>query len=306
MNDGLVLPGRDGWLFLKEGSNRSFSYLTGAEPITPAVAARWKHTVHLRSQIFPGCLHLICPEKLAVFPQFAPGVNLDDTRLGLVLGQKASVFYPATILGEIDDVFGATYSKTDTHMNDLGAWRAVQLVLPEMGINVDFSAEWKTISILGDLGMKMIPQIRSDKLVLDNPMPVRVSDNGLQNRGRMILFHNEDALKRKLLIFGDSFSGINLARMFANFVSDTLFVHSLSADYQIVWKFKPDLILFEMAERFLRDLPSDGAMIEKLIVEKMLTERASRTKIAEWRAGADTATSAYIDWELIDFLTSGT
>jgi hypothetical protein len=276
--------------------------LTGVEPINATATDKWKQTLAQRKQLFPDCVHLICPEKLAVLSDFAPKVTLDPDRLACVLGHQAKVIYPVAELAVQDDTLGASYSKTDTHFNDLGALRCVQLVLSEMSVSHDYDPQWRSISILGDLGMKMEPQIRSKKTVMQNHQVVEMSENGLQNRGRMMSFHNPQALEGRLLIFGDSFSGITLARMFANFVSDVLFVHSLSADYRIIQRYKPDFMLFEMAERFLRDLPYDGIMIEKLVLEKMLLNEDNKARVNKWRSDSDTSTSAFVDWDLIDFI----
>ncbi len=141
---------------------------------------------------------------------------------------------------------------------------------------------------------------KSDKIVLKNPAKVQVNNNGLNNRGRITLYSNETGQSGRMLIFGDSFSGINLARMLSNFLGEVLFVHSLSIDYNIVRKFNPDFILFEFAERFLREHPCDGLAIEHLIIEKILSGETDRVKKWKESSSVDNSTSRYVDWETLN------
>lgn len=303
MTEPTVLKGINNWLFLREGTNRSLSYLTGTDPISDRMAAKWRRTIFQRQRLFPKCLHVICPEKLAVFPSQCEGITLDQKRLANQLASQNNVIYPLKELKEIESGF-CSYSKTDTHFNDLGAIIVARNALSHFGIEeVDFSPEWTTIKIAGDLGVKQNPVVRSDKVILSNPLPVEQSSNGLNNRGRILYFSNAAALKKRILIFGDSFSGINLARMFANFLSEVLFVHSLSADFRVIKQFNPDFLLFELAERFLRDAPCDGTIYEKLLIDKAL--QGEGEKIFEWRAQTSNPTSQFVDWEIFDFATNG-
>lgn len=300
MSDAQVLVGNDGWLFLNEGTNKSYSYLTGQEPIPHPMAMRWIRSIEWRQKLFPDCVHLICPEKLAVYPNKLAETQLSPARLACLLRDKHGAIYPCNELSEISIDAGATYSKTDTHFSDLGAFEAIRIVMSNLNIPINFVPEWSSISIIGDLGNKMVPVLRSQKVILKNPHPVTVSDNGLNNRGRITHFQNNLNNQGRMLIFGDSFSGINLARMAANFVTEVLFVHSLAVDFRIIEKFRPDMVVFEFAERFLREAPQDGLPVEKLIIDKMLSGEAS--KVEAWRKMPENPTLQFVDWDMIDFL----
>ncbi|MBP0617833.1 hypothetical protein [Jiella mangrovi] len=301
-----VIAGREEWLFLKEGTNRSLSYLTGTEPVSPGTAHVWNRAISFRQRLFLDCIHLICPEKLAVFSRFADHVVLDPGRLACKLAHRPGVIYPVGEMATPSAEGLFSYSRTDTHFNDLGAWRAATMVLEQWGISPDFVPVWGHKEIIGDLGMKFTPVRKSYNTVMTNSHFVRVTDNKLRNRGRISRYvkpsggRSGNSARLRLLIFGDSFSGINLARMFANFVDEVLFVHSLSADFRIVKKFAPDVILFEMAERFLRETPEDGVGIEKVLAEKVVLGEVDN--VAKWRMRHGDFTADFVDWPLLDFI----
>lgn len=266
-------------------------------PVDPGAELHWRRTIHRRATTFPGCLHLICPEKLAVFPEPVAGFTLDDTRLARRLTNLDGILYPVQPLS-IGQVDGAcSYSKTDTHFSDLGALIAAELVARHFGVDPQIEPSWTTQRIAGDLGSKLDPVQQSDKLVLTTPLPITTHSNGLTNRGRIISFSNPQALGGRLLVFGDSFSGINLGRMLAAFFCEVLFVHSLAADYRVIAQFAPDHILFEFAERFLRDVPADGLSIESLIVQKLIDGQGDA--VQAWQRDCLNPTHQIVDWNVI-------
>jgi hypothetical protein len=294
-----VIVGDDGWLFLKEGANQSYSYLTGKSPVDMRVELHWRQTIRRRQTLFPGCLHLICPEKLAVFPEKLPGFHLDETRLGRRLANIDDVLYPIETLRH-DNIDGVhSYSKTDTHFSDLGALIVARDVAQRFGVVEDISVNWSTRQIIGDLGIKLNPTQPSVSLSLTSDREIAVQDNGLNNRGRMTYFENKRASGGRLLVFGDSFTGINLGRTLALFFREVLFIHSLAADYRVVASFTPDHILFEFSERFLRDTTADGLSIESLIVQKFLD--GQRDAVLRWQEDTNNITQHLLDWTLVDF-----
>ena len=299
IKDPQVIEGNDGWLYLKEGTNQSWSYLTGQLPVDPRVELQWRRTIHRRAAMFPGCLHLICPEKLAVFPEHVACFQLDAKRLGRRLANVDGVLYPVQAL-HAKQVKGAySYSKTDTHFSDLGALIAAKAVARHFAVNPQIEAAWSLQRIAGDLGSKLTPVVQSDKLVLTTPLPITVQDNGLTNRGRMITFSNPQAAGGRLLVFGDSFSGINLGRMLSAFFKEVLFVHSLAADYRVIAQFAPDHILFEFAERFLRDVPADGLSVESLIIQKLI--EGSGAAVQAWQNDRSNSTHRFVDWDVVKY-----
>ena len=296
-----VLIGTSGWLFLNEGNNLSYSYLTGAAPVSEKVGNIWRSTIERRLRFEVPVAHLICPEKLAVFPDKYQGASLDENRLSLQLCSYDSVIYPDENLRQlVDDV--ETYPRTDTHFNEAGALIFAERVLSIFGLEWRFDARWRSHETVGDLGGKLETCPIGKSIALSNRWPVEFFDNGLKNRGRVCLYKNGKASHNRLLVFGDSFSGQNLNYILSGAFKELLFVHSLSADLSVVEKFNPDFILFELAERFLRVPPSDGISLASLLLPKLNT--SERDALLAWRNNVDNPTWQYMDWNIFD-LTGG-
>jgi alginate O-acetyltransferase complex protein AlgJ len=292
-----VLEGVNGWLFLKEGTNYSYSYLTGVIPVVPEISHRWRSALQERSSLGVPVVHLICPEKLAVFPDRLPGTVLDNARLAIEFSSHENIIYPVNDLrNDIDGL--STYSRTDTHFNDAGALLCARKVVKSFGLKWDFQEEWVTREIIGDLGIKCSPERSSTSLLLKNRWYVRIADNGLRNRGRICYFNNMCAPFGRLLLFGDSFCGQNLAFIFSGVFKEVLFIHSLSTDYRIISKYRPDYIVYELAERFLRVAPQDGIDITSLLIPKLKTPE--RDKLLAWYRDEEHPAWRYVNRDSAD------
>lgn len=294
-----VIVGRDGWLFLDEGSNDSASYLTGARPVERAVQDSWHRVIADRNDRLPAVVHLICPEKLAVFPELHDRGPFDPDRLAVRLARLPRVLYPVDELAAGAEQGLRSYIRTDSHFTDLGAAIAVRLVLKAFGQDVDLHEDYRLRLINGDLGIKFTPCRSSETLVLPNLPGMSVSDNGLTNRGRILHILSPRAPLGRLLIFGDSFSGLALARVFARAFSEVVFLNNLSADDGLIARLAPDLVVFEMAERFLRTAPADGDTLSALIAMRHRTGHAEA--VEAWRTSSST-TRDMVDWVEIDRL----
>lgn len=294
-----IIKGTDEWLFLREGTNNSYSYLTGSNKVDPAVQRQWLRTINSRASLGVPSAHLICPEKLAVFPEFLPDCMLDDRRFARILAERPDVVYPVEALRE--RINGTScYPKSDTHFNEAGAINCVRIALEKFGISWEFEPNWMIARFAGDLGAKLTPQQESESLRLANPWSIRSFDNDIVNRGRVMLIQNTAVENRRLLLFGDSFSGLNLARIFSGAFSEVLFVHSLSIDYAVMQRFRPDFVIYELAERFLRLAPNDGLSLVAILWDKICA--GEREKIVAWKNDTTNPTGHYIDWDTVDYL----
>lgn len=140
--DGQVVIGSDGWIFLYEGTNDSYSYLSGVDPVAPRNEYAWIKAIQRRKKLLKNCVHLICPEKLAVFPDKVDGFVLDESRLAVRLRDHFGVVYPINMLRGARARGTESYSKTDTHFNDLGALVAAQACLKALGLSHTFQSVW--------------------------------------------------------------------------------------------------------------------------------------------------------------------
>lgn len=279
-----VLPGRNGWLFLGEGTNFSISQVTGARKVPPTVQAQWRRAVDVRDRVFgERTLTLICPEKSCVYPEHLPDdLRPFEGRLARVLQRRAPrVLYPLVDAGDKTDL----YSRTDTHFTEYGAHQVALEVCEALGVRTgDLQPEWTRRPILGDLGAVMDPPVRSDNTIMANPPTLKVADNGLRNRGRVSRYVR-DPDGPHILLFGDSFAGIALARHLAFLAVGTVtFVHSLAFDFEMVTRLEPDFVVGEIAERFLIEPPTDGRALVAVLMEKQVQGLYSQPMLEEFAA----------------------
>jgi hypothetical protein len=262
-----VLFGKDDWLFLAEGTNRSISQVTGRLVVPATVRNAWRRALELRTKLFGDrVLTVICPEKSAAYPQHLPDdLTVSGDRFGARLAALAPrVLYPLPT-AELSERF---YPKTDTHWSEYGSYHVAASICDTLGIDgLQFPAEWTTRRQAGDLGIAITPRRDSLNWVLADPPQLEVAENGLRNRGRVVRYRGAER-RARVVIFGDSFAGISLARQLAYRVGDVIFVHSLSFDLDALLRLRPDFVIGEVAERFLIEPVADGRSIASLIIEK--------------------------------------
>jgi alginate O-acetyltransferase complex protein AlgJ len=285
-----VLEGLDGWLFLGEGTNYSISQMTGVKPVATEVQSKWIKTILMRNvALKERVLTVICPEKSCIYRDKLPrDVKIDPGRFSQILCRRwdHTLYALGSILPENSEHL--LYSKTDTHFTDFGAFKAAQEILSRFGLQpLDPPAEWISIPIIGDLGVVLNPRHSSENTIAKNPPPMQVIDNGLRNRGRVTIYRAPEASGPRILIFGDSFSGINLARWIAYSASEVTFIHSGAFDYGVIQRINPDFVIGEHAERFLIDPSEEGRSLFSLILEKKIQNLYSAEMLDKFRNSYD-------------------
>jgi hypothetical protein len=79
------------------------------------------------------------------------------------------------------------------------------------------------------------------------------------------------AQKKKILIFGDSFSsqrGDALTAMLAETARDVEFVWSSNLDWPFIKRVKPDVVIYELVERFMTVLATDNLSIRRTVARQ--------------------------------------
>jgi len=288
-----VHGGRDGWLFLVGGSNAVGDIYNGVFNVG-SWQLGWANLISKRRCEMLGrgikYLHISAPEKIAVYnryvnlPWFTDSllVNSPARQVEDVInkqGVKSTFINPMGFL--IDQSYKyQVYHKTDTHWNFTGAYSVYQMIMSRLGLSCNsniLSYPRKTGLCVMDLGAKLNPNIKEEvyffkpndsvnriwvnKIVEFKEANKRDNDAGLHT-GSAVIYVNSKALhKKKVLIFGDSFSEYR-PQLITGLLSDTfsqvMFVWSLNIDYSIVDFYEPDIVITEAAERFMpRTIPSD-------------------------------------------------
>lgn len=280
--------GRDDWLFLVGGSNDVASQYE-AEAFPQALRADWRRLLEQRTQLarhFGGrYLNIVVPEKLSVYEN-----RLDhffvDTRLSPARRLHRSLWFSPARRSNLDllRLFRRQreriplYLKTDTHWTFAGcdlAYRAICRRLrarPRSDLGDPDHRE--TARFLGDLGNKLDPprfetverwayprkadRFHADERVLGLEAEGEFVWGG--GSGTHVAYRNEaeGIDRRRMLLVGDShsshawqpFAG-SLTAMLAETFFEVHFIWSSGVDWNYVEAMRPDVVLTEMAERYL-------------------------------------------------------
>ena len=292
--------GRDGWLFLIGGSNRVLAQY-GRPGLSRRALWRWRGLIGARvrrcARLGARYLHAVAPEKLTVYPDRTDALAYEPGRApALRLARWLRLSRGAGAWVDLVGAFRAArdgpplYLRTDTHWTFEGCLVAYRALCAAMGAapREDLIArraahEWP---YAGDLGSKFEPArgetVRDTRFATAarrtyaNPFlrALEEADRlGEAHLGSHAVFRNDEpgADPRCLVVFGDSFSQHHATAPVATltaFLADTFrevhFLWSTAIDWAYLESVRPDLVLGEIAERFLIDVPPAGFRIERL------------------------------------------
>lgn len=281
-----VHVGRDGWLFLIGGRNRVMDRYRGG--LRHWLLLRgWTRLIRTRAarakKLGIRCLHVVVPEKLSVYDNMTEGLRYDPAgassrRLARRLARDPSYLDLLAPLRAARDGRVPLYLRTDTHWTSEGCLLAYREIMRALGAlpPADIGARPRVIAhALMDLGEKLRekPRERLERFMLQRDA-ARVAVGALlaayeaEGRDREIhvgahvVYRNETAGAdpRCLVLFGDScahFDPFLLTGLLAESFREVHFIWSASLDWAYIERVRPDILLFELAERFLARLPRD-------------------------------------------------
>lgn len=266
-----VLIGKDEWLFLQNDTNELIRQITGEFTISDSLVNHWSNVLKLRSSFFNSrgiaYTYLCAPNKECVYGKNLPDdVVLSDERPIFCLrpvfeGILGSAFcYPLTELqsGAID-----TFSKGDTHWNQYGAFIAYEALMQSMG--VDNKIKIKDVDFIstkrkGDLISKTSGHLLDNTVLAKIKIPSSIEiefDNQVQNRGKLVIINNANALNDdSIVIFRDSF-GSALVHFLARTFRRVVAVWQPNIDLGIIEIESPKYVVSEQVERFIVSPPND-------------------------------------------------
>jgi hypothetical protein len=287
-----VLEGIDQWLFLDNDTNESVNQFKGLKPISNSALEAWKAQFaflrNIESSLDRQHVFMVAPAKESVLPEFYPftrGAQTPIDQLEALADPTTPIFYPASQLADSHHRGMQTYDPGESHWNDRGAYLVVLSLLKRLDLpvpntllsdNVSFEAR----ETYGDLDNK-IPGRRAGRRVfirLARENGALTYDNKIHNTGRVWIFNNPQA-PRTALLFGDSFS-VSLSRLLKEAVGRLVYVHSTSIDASILRQVKPNVLIQEIAERFLVAGPADASsfMLKNAIAGKLKDKSAPEAK----------------------------
>ncbi len=306
--DETVHVGSNGWLFLVKGTNRVAELYKQKSSFTPEMNKQWVSLLQNRQRTLENLgiryLHLPAPEKLSVFSKYYNGKleNISGSPIEQLFSQLPSqpsfaVNLLPYFLKQIDKV--PLYWKTDTHWSFWGCFSAYQMLCTKLGVEFDeelLGYPYAEVSIMLDLGSKVVPKVREkaryyklnkhshrsySNALVDFKEAHGLANEGALHVGSHVVFKNDSkkAIDSVLMLFGDSFSEYRpmlLTGMLAETFREVHFIWSSSIDYDYVETVKPDILITELAERFMTRVPQDNLNIDEFALMRIDAYKAAK------------------------------
>lgn len=314
MTELIVHEGHDGWLFLTGGSNFVTTlYERDGGHLPDVNLRRWRDAIIERKRrceaLGVAYAHVVAPEKLTIYghKQASPLVDVDlapAIRLQQLFGGDARAAGWVDLVWPMREQRDAVelYWRSDTHWTPEGSLLAYRLLCESLRLapNPDLAARpCHTIHKIMDLGGKFDPprweQIREidwiagARRIYANAV-VRILEDPVHGGdihvGAHAAYRNEKAPNDvRILLFGDSFAGVGSDRLTAQLAEtarELIFVWSANVDWRLVKRVKPDIVITEIAERYMALAPNDRFNLRRAELSQLFKARRREIE-ARWR-----------------------
>lgn len=265
-----VLKGRDDELYLSGGNHSVLRFATGEFQVRDDSIENMKANTAYRKGLAAKYgvpwMQMVSPEKYRVVSEPFPIASPSSLVMQYVeRGCEDIVDLVEQMRAE---TIRRTYYKTDTHWTLQGKIVAAREIARRAGRTAEevaaVEAEIEKAIIVapapfcGDLGRKLDPTRSEEIPALKRPHPIRTYENGLPhdytkpvNDGRMVLTESDAPTARgRLLIFGDSYLHQSLEVLSFHFRT-TIFCRTRWIHEEMILMTRPDMIVSQMAERYL-------------------------------------------------------
>ncbi len=257
--------GKDGWLFYTGDNNLRIAegtYPLFDDDISNIIACQEDIRDYLKGKNCEYYL-ILPPSKVSVYyDMLKGGYERIETPVDIVeraLKENTDV----NVINLKDCLLRAkeneqVFLRTDTHWNQLGAYRAYEeihkRVMPSRSEAVvesyDTIVKGEFSDMMGASDLLKKEETKGIKIV--NAEAMLLSDGD----GKEFVYHNENGNGQTCLMFGDSMFGAEwkMKELIAEDYTDFIFVWSYDFDTDKVDKYKPDVVYYDISERFLSDL----------------------------------------------------
>ncbi len=264
-----ICVGKDGWLFYTGDNNMRIAegtYPLFDEDIERIAAGQKEISDYLKKRDCDYYL-ILPPSKVSIYYDMLKGsYTLRDTPVDIVeraLSEKTDVkvinLKESLLEGKKQD---KVYLMTDSHWSQAGAYTAYKKIHEEiMPDRKEPEVELYETKVKGEFSNMMgASNLLKDEITRET----RIKDPkaacvGGDNKKEFV-YHNEDGNGQTCLMFGDSFFGgrWNIRELLAEDYTDFIFIWSYDPDREIIEKYDPDIVLYDMGERFLSSLGDIG------------------------------------------------
>ncbi len=267
-----VLIGEENWLYYTgEGNISDYQCVSLFTPSELDAIANRLADIHAQlSSRNIQFLLVIAPNKESIYPEYLPA----EVRQ---IGSTCRIDQVLTVLREQMDIqvldlraplleaksSHQVYHRTDTHWNDFGAHLAslqilslVQEHFPAITTHPLEDYQQETQEFQGDLAQFLPFDTRflEQKTVLSPLIPTPTTITA--GEGRTINANTPDSGLPRAIIFRDSFTDALIPFLAPQFEGVT-FIHSFAVDLELVDEQQPDIVIYELAQRYLYMLLED-------------------------------------------------
>ncbi|WP_420396366.1 DUF6492 family protein [Nioella sp.] len=266
----IVFEGRNGRLFINEGSNSPLKQHTGELLLSDQQVRDWRRLLEVRKAYCDmyrtRYAMIVAPDTHAIHREDIPALDGSAAirpvqQIQTELADKVPLYYPLSDL-RIASADGHVCHTTDSHWSGYGAYVAYHSFMQAYSLS-EFTLEPSDVDKFdlegkGDLGDKCDPVRLGHytECVARKPAAEKTWDNGVSNRGYIGQWKNSKTELPRAVIFMDSY-GWKILRFFVESFSETMAVHTPYFEWDVIEEFKPDVVISLMAERFLIKPPLD-------------------------------------------------
>jgi hypothetical protein len=270
--DKSVVIGKQGFIFVNDGSNRWRDQINGHYPDAEKIALNYAEILSNRSRhasaLGKKYFHLIVPEKDIIYPELSPNANYSNINNKTIAKYLVDLADPAHLIYSINELknlssMGYLYHSRNSHFNFFGGYFIVKELLKKMGIefpdlaNIKYSMQiWPD-----DLSIKFVQNLNTSRRVLCNYGEENIISEPQGNVGKHIVFKNSAApINSSVVVIGDSYSwnpDAGIARYLSLIFSRVEFLWQNFIDFKKLTELDCEILITESAERFLVRPPKD-------------------------------------------------
>lgn len=290
--DGVAIVGHEGWVFLCGGSNQFVPQFTGELTMDSHWLESWRSLVDQRrtriSRSKSKAVFLVVPEKVSVltehYPEKLPERQMRPVRR-LLEEAGLPIIYPLEELRSAAKHHQVCL-RTDSHFTVTGNQVIYNALVRELGMEDIGSVALPPPQAYigsGDLGKKYLPAIQE---IMYSPKTLGSACISQDNWGEMLrtgghigtrrVFQNDQARdQRTVVVFGDSYAfgdvfNQGLSWFLAQTFREVHFVWiPCGWDPEYADRVGADVIVMEMAERFVARVPVQQVDVSQLVTEAM-------------------------------------
>lgn len=280
-----ILIGKEGWLYyVAKSQGNSLEDYKGLVSVDRRILELIRENLEQRTRTLKSqgiqFVVIVAPDKQTIYPEYLPESTKRPRRYPTRLDQIVEYLKKHStvqildvrkeLLKEKEKGRLPLYKKTDSHWNNFGGFIAYQQILRSLSMEPKLASdfEWKQANQgRGDLAnmLALDERITEENQILfttsfENEISFQEKENnyGTSLEKKSLIATNKDKALPKLLVFQDSF-GEALLKFLSYHFRESVFIQSDSYSSAIIEKESPDVVIFEIVERYAPFL-ADGEL----------------------------------------------